>query len=167
MRVIDAPVLDYVFQPLADRLGAFGVTPFQVARFFIDGAAVTLLGGDLMCGVTMHQAEDDWVWAISFSGIMMLMTIAMIIMYRWFVFQVERRAKPGMMNAGRVMLLPARLIGMMFFFTHLRDVIIEPSWAHAFNLIGFGWWMIGCYFASCSQRPPKFQLKWWWGLARV
>jgi hypothetical protein len=41
-RVIDAPLLDYVFQPLADRLGAVGLSPFTVARFFIDGAAVTL-----------------------------------------------------------------------------------------------------------------------------
>jgi hypothetical protein len=41
-RVIDAPLLDYVFQPLADRLGGVGLSPFTVARFFIDGAAVTL-----------------------------------------------------------------------------------------------------------------------------
>lgn len=154
--VIDAPVIDYVFQPVADRLEAASVTQFQTARFFLDGAALFMVIALLLWSFEAHArwgTDLPWIGV----GLMLMGVIFMTVIQRWFIGRVERLNKPGMMSAGRVVMFPARMIALSLLFTHGLDINLDPSWSHIVDFIAYIWWCLSCYFASCSQRPPKFQ----------
>jgi hypothetical protein len=147
MQIIDAAIIDRVFQPIVDWTGW---SCFRLGRFFIDGAAVMLAFN------TVHDMMNDWAIAPLYA-IILVATGAMLIVYRSWIALLERQHRTGTMNIGRQTMMLVRLISIILFIFNTTEFLQA---GHRFWIaIGYGSWMISLYFSSCCNRPPRFQFQ--------
>ena len=159
--IVDAPILDGVFQPVADRLALVGHSNFNVARFFTDGATVLLVGTVLFMVNDLHVHGMSWGKSFSSVGMLFPLVVMMMAYSRLQIAHLERMTKPGMMNIGRRTMMPSRVVGLFLLIDHMWILCRDSSWVAMFDFAGYGCWMISCYFASCTSRPPTAQRSSW------
>ncbi len=144
----DFLLLDRVFQPAADRMAAWA-TPFDLARL------------SLITVIVLHTVVLAWDLArLSDPLLLALVTGGTLIGYRAAsqlrrqIARAERRSRPGMMNAQRVLLRSFRLawLGLA-----PACAVLEISSAHRSvdlcNAALSACWLATVYFASCSPSP--------------
>lgn len=147
MRVIDAPIIDYVFQPIADQLATF-CDCFRLALIFANLAAITLLCDFL--NITGWRF-DRVAMGLDAAAIMLVVTV--MFGYRHLIHLLAKVNRPGFSNPGRYTLLSTRLFADILTVKNAIDLILGFDDTF-YRLFSIGFWGVSIYFSSCSKRPP-------------
>jgi hypothetical protein len=153
MWVVDAPLLDYVFQPIVNRSLRH---PADVARSVSIGAAVNAILGTVL-GTTLWWPNFNLLM-IGLAAIA-IQSVALVTCLRLFKF-TRAVIRPGFANPLRVATMPARLgilviLGIVVAFM-LMTVI---RWDVTILLVlGHVLWISSFYFISCELPPAQPQM---------
>lgn len=162
MRVSDAPILDYGFQPIVNWTMQH---PADVSSTTGIGASVLSITGSVLNVVTFRL--DD----VSFDVLTLIAILSQIIALTgclWLNSLIRRNLKLNTINPMRHVFMPLRLLIVVTMSMLMTFQLILPhdtiSW---FTIVSNCLW-IGCfYFSSCNlpparprQYPDKYPSQW-------
>ncbi len=145
---IDSLLLDRVFQPTADRLGA-DLSCFGLARLCLVSAAVmqfVVLAVDL-------QNDVDLVRRWLAVGITLLALVGAQ-QARHVIARAERQSQPGAMNVRRITMRWQRAAWLALMLWATAVALGQPTGANLAVCAASAAWLSCIYFLSCSPSPP-------------
>lgn len=151
---LDAPLIDKVFQPMADRLGDHGYTFITAARFLLDTSCLTQLASTVAWVMDGRRANISWPLLLTASAVVGAATIAVVVCGRFYL-DLLSGLRTGSANPARVQLAFARMYALAMTAMHSVETFIDPNQLHFLDVVGYLALAGSLYFASCERRPPR------------